>query len=65
MDINVNMTVSVPSSPWCGSCFRQEKDNRNMLYCSLFNIFLSLKKDKVLKCRACYMALYDQIEKGE
>lgn len=65
MDIEVKLKISVPLSPWCGNCSRQEADMYNRLYCSLFGVFLEHRDEKVLKCRRCYMALYDHIEKGK
>lgn len=63
MKIDVKQTVNVPVSPWCGNCYRHETDKHGQQFCSLFNRFIFIKHGHRLKCRECYIALYDQIER--
>lgn len=63
MEINVKQKVNVPVSPWCGNCYRNETDKHGQHFCSLFSRFIYIKNGHWLKCRECYIALYDQIER--
>lgn len=65
MKINVTQEVDVPVSPYCKSCFRKEVDRHDQVFCTLFNRFLYMKRGNYLKCRECYIAVYDEIDKGE
>ena len=58
MEIEVKQKVSVPVSPWCGNCFRKERDRDGDTFCTLFNRFVTIHKGKFLKCMECYNALY-------
>lgn len=61
--ITVSMVVDVPLSPYCGNCLRREVDKDNNTWCALFNRFLWMSNGRFVKCRECYKALYDAIEK--
>ena len=62
MEIEVKKTVNVPVSPWCGNCYRKEKDSKGQDFCTIHNRFLYIHKGHFLKCRECYIALYDALE---
>ena len=62
VEIEVKKTVNVSVSPWCGNCYRKEKDSKNNDFCTLHNRFLYIHKGRFLKCRECYIALYDALE---
>ena len=62
MEIEVKKTVNVPISPWCGNCIRKEKDSHFEDFCTLHNRFLNIHCGKFLKCRECYLALYEALE---
>ena len=64
MEINVKQKVNVPVSPWCGNCYRNETDKQGQHFCSLFSRYIHIKNGHWLKCRECYIALYDEIERG-
>lgn len=63
MEVKVTKTVNIPISPWCGKCYRKEKDARGQDFCTLHNAYLSIHRGQFLKCRDCYMALYDALER--
>ena len=65
MEITVKQTVNVPCSPWCGNCYRKEKDAKGRDFCTIYNRFLYLRKGRFLKCQECYIALYDEIERAD
>ncbi len=65
MIIEVKQTVNIPVSPWCGNCFRKDQDKHNLDFCTLHNKFLHIHKGHFLKCRECYMALYDALEQED
>ena len=63
MEIMVKQKVNVPLSPWCGNYIRKRRDGRNETVCELFSRFVYMKNGHYLKCRECYIALYEQIER--
>lgn len=62
MEIKVTKTVNIPASPWCGNCIRKEKDAKGEDFCTLHNRFLYIREGRFLKCRECYISLYDALE---
>ena len=62
MEIEVKKKVNVPISPWCGNCNRREKDSHGEDFCTLHNRFLNIHCGRFLKCRECYLALYEALE---
>lgn len=62
MKIEVKQTVNVTVYPWCGNCYRKEQDKYNLDFCTLHNSYLYIRNGHFLKCRECYIALYDAIE---
>lgn len=66
MEIEVKKKVNVPISPWCGNCIRREKDSSyGEYFCTLHNSFLHIHLGKFLKCRECYLALYEALEQED
>jgi len=65
MEIEVKQKVNVPISPWCGNCYRKENDKNNQTFCTLFNRFVYIRRGKFMKCRECYMRLYDALEQED
>lgn len=64
MKIQVSQEINVPMVPYCRDCYRKQPDKSGALVCELFSRFLSpLSSGEVLKCRECYIALYDHLEK--
>lgn len=63
MEIEIKQKVNVPLSPWCGNCSRKDVERiTDQAVCTIFNRYLFLHRGNFLKCRECYMNLYDQIE---
>ena len=62
MKLMVAKTVNVPVSPWCGNCYRKEYDKNDMCFCTLHNHFLFIVNGHYLKCRECYITLYNALE---
>lgn len=65
MKIKVTMNVDVPISPYCGNCTRKESDKTGQIFCTLFNRYIFMHRGNWLKCRECYVALYDAISKED
>lgn len=64
MEIQVTKKVKVPLSPFCGRCLRVGIDG-SYNFCTLHDRFIYRHQGQLLKCRECYDALYDAIEKME
>lgn len=65
MKILVTQEVDVPISPYCKNCFRKEIDKTGQYYCSLYNHYLTEARNNFLKCRDCYLAVYDALYNEE
>lgn len=65
MEIEVKKRVNVPVSPWCGNCIRKQKDSYEEDFCTLHNRYLYIHFGKFLKCRECYLALYQALEQED
>ena len=65
MKIHITQEVDVPISPYCKNCFRKEYDRNEQAFCTIFNRFLFMSHGNYLKCRECYMSLYDTLEREE
>lgn len=61
MKIKVTQEVDVSISPYCRNCFRKESDKTGQYYCTLYNRYLTEARSEFLKCRECYIALYDAL----
>ncbi len=65
MKIKVTREVDVPISPYCKNCLRKEKDKTEQYFCTLYNRYLTEARSNFLKCRECYIALYEALESEE
>ena len=66
MEIEVKQFVRVSVSPYCKNCVRKEySEKQRNWFCGLFNRFIYPHNGDFLKCRECYNALYDAIDKGD
>lgn len=63
MKIKVTQEVDVPINPYCGNCTRKESDKNGDAFCTLYNRLIYMRRGNWLKCRECYIALYNDIEK--
>lgn len=63
MKITIKQDVDVSITPYCKNCYRKEIDNTGQTFCMIFNKYLSMNKGQYLKCRECYNALYDELNK--
>lgn len=62
MKIKVTQEVDVPISPYCKNCFRKDIDKDGDVFCTLYNHFLCMARGNYLKCRECYLAVYEALE---
>lgn len=65
MKVEVKMNVDVPMGLYCKKCLRKERNERNQMFCSLFNRFIYIRRGDYLKCRECVNALYDEIDRRD
>ena len=63
MKIIATLTVDIPVSPYCKKCGRLETGKNGLTFCTLYNRYVFIRHGNWLKCRECYMALYDAIDK--
>lgn len=63
MKIEIKQKVDIPVSPFCKHCYRKEIDKNGSPFCTLFNRFIFMHNGDYLKCRECYVAVYDALEK--
>ena len=63
MKVKTTISVDVPVYPYCGKCNRKEQDKNGNTFCSLYNIYIHIRRGNWLKCCECYTALYDAIDK--
>ncbi len=61
MKIKVTQEVDVPISPYCKNCFRKDIDKTGQYSCTLYNHYLTEVRNDFLKCRECYIAVYEAL----